>query len=344
MSSAVPSAPTSSPLTCRVPPEIHLEIFRFCLRHDCTLGRYSYDPYREDEPEKTVELDHHYVLDPSSHPGRVNTALFTVCRKISLEARAAFFKVNVIRVRLMPMWIAKIQDLRHLELARDAAFELCCNNSKPLDYICRLLTMLPKLRTITVLCNALPRSDTTVRSLISGSRSSAREVDLQCVDIGLFEIAPVNTTVHGKIYFDHRDLRTMPAWVADLAGKTRDEIETMQWEFDMWHVGSKLASVESASIDCALLLHYYELIKVARTQGLAALVDLLEPGEDDIFEFFNKSLRVSDSIPWKSAHLPDEVKLFDLVVGDPACRTSELLERATELLSLNVYTGTTGDD
>lgn len=226
-------------------------------------------------------------------------ALFTVSREVSTEAREAFFDVNTLRLRSREIVsITALFAVRHLELAGKAAFDLCHRDRWPLDTIRQFVRLLPDLRTFTVPCDELSDGGKTVRGLLTGQ---CAEVDIRCIEIGLFEILPVEK-IHCKAYFEMPGLRKVLPKAKYLASKSPfhavDSVNLTEYAQPYLEKGDPLVWT---SIECANWLGNYEAMRAMHEGDAASLTrSLSESDRKHLRDYEEDCISTLESVPWNS--------------------------------------------
>lgn len=251
-----------------------------------------------------------------------------------------FFDVNTFTVRSVDKMTTTLAQLRHLQFAGKAALDICHRYLRPLDVVFRTASLLPQLRTITVPCDELAQDDQkTVRGVLC-SQSQGNEFDLRCIDVGLFEVTPA-VKVNCKIYFENIGLRRMLPQAKQYATEYQPgRLADLERAENSKPYAERLEKQERASIGCGIWFQYYELMRVKREGDAAAFTRWLAAPEQEGMRFYVQDwFADSESVPWISPLLPNGVKMLDLIVEGCTSRSPELLEWASEYMSLNVYTG-----
>lgn len=212
-----------------------------------------------------------------------------------------------------------------------------------LSYLAEIFGHLHKLKSVTVICDTLTQDGRkTVRSLFTGQSSNAT---IRCLDIGLFEVKPavnledVDYTI-GRIVFKHSGLRAVVPQAKRYAVryKLAGLVEATR---GYWN-GNVIQSTRGrdiAKLDCAAWFLKYEITRSLR-EGDSSAWDGLSDYEKGVVQLFEHEVPRTSTLPLKQPLLPCGVKMQDLTQEEHG---SELLEWATELLSLNVWTATDRD-
>ena len=170
----------TSPLVDKVPAEIRLAIFRLVMQ---TPHGVATRPGSRNNNPTTDTL--------------VNISLFLVNRIISQEAQDTFFEVNTIRVYDDMYRTFLMTGLRNVDIAGPAA-ETYCGHPKSLRRAISNLASLPKIRSITVMCNGLNRKQSSIREFIADVVPGC---ELRCFSIGEYHVShPASTQLKLRFY------------------------------------------------------------------------------------------------------------------------------------------------
>lgn len=276
-----------------------------------------------------------------------NAALFTVSKSISTNAQVAFFHGNTIRITKTEN-VVYHPEIRSLELTGDFAASICEYNNLETAEILQFLA-LPKLQTLSIAVGTLAEYSQSVRSFVGIDRCWA---SFGCIDIGVFELKLASAwtakfleqaanTASPRIYLRIYELVEMLPEARQLA-KTCDALSLSGWTDSntKMFLRRQAGCEHVVPYDLAFWLRCYEDWRCLRSHSTE---HNLTPWEvENAEEFQDEDLLKMEGVPAMNALLPQGTRLADL--SEAEGHSAELLEWATELIWINLWTRMEGDN
>lgn len=334
VSPETPPPAGSSPLMDRCPAEIRLEIFGMVLRAwSGTIRPLSFASTNMPRYYEALWFDHQrHHTEFANVIFRLNTALLTVNRQISSEAEEALYSANCLVV-YGPEQLAdpdKYKGLRHIRYGHTLTHG---SLRDVMHFIKRIIITLPKLKTILMVALALGQDIQWYYNPVKYFRTARDKFDIQCIELGLFEILP-SDSFDGKIYLEYAELRrTLPRSLEILS---QYEIPTLLQQAYTLPCRGPYTHRQTLELGLPLWMETCDFVREEYNLSM-------HPGRsaDDINNlhivsksWFDMLGQLEESImEMMSTFLPLDVKLKDVYAVKPS---AAFLEGMTELLSYGV--------